>query len=214
MFPSEKTSLPDPPKSLQPPPKDSGKGPLPSYTAATASSSSQPQFQTRFASVSMHMEDRLRFLQFPAETFNLCRQVVKSIWKRGLQEERDYAGSKELKMYGHPWRGSGDEAVDARRLICAILETLHGQGWVLMLSTDISKKNWDKDTLLFRHQVPSPAECDWCCIGFSKTDRIKFIDGMQPAVPYFPPTPHTSSSNGRHANDIHSIARSLHKSNY
>lgn len=79
-------------------------------------------------------------------------------------------------MYGHPWRGWGDEAIDATRLICAILETLHGQGWVLMLNTDISNKNSDKDTLLFRHQVPSPAECDWCCIMFSKMNRIQFVD--------------------------------------
>jgi hypothetical protein len=176
MYPNEKASQQDLPQKTPPPPKDNGKGPLPSYTAATASASSSQAFQTRFASVSMHMEDRLRFLHFPDETFNICRQVVHTAWKRGIQDEREYGGSMEIKLYGHPWRGAGDESVDARRLICAILGALHGQGWVLTLSTDISKKNWDKDTLLFRHQVPSPAECEWCCIGFSKTDRIKFID--------------------------------------
>jgi len=124
----------------------------------------------------MHTEDKLRFLQFPTETINMCRKVIATTWKRGIQEERDYGGSVEVKVFGHPWRGASDEAIGARRLICALLGALHGQGWVLTLCTDISKKNWDKDTLIFRHQVPSPAECDWCCIAFSRMDRIKFID--------------------------------------
>ena len=79
-------------------------------------------------------------------------------------------------MQGNPWTGYAEEAVAARRLICGLLSTLHGQGWVLTLSTDISKKTSDKDTLLFRHQSPAPAPCNWCCIGFSKKDRIKLID--------------------------------------
>ncbi|KAF2648587.1 hypothetical protein K491DRAFT_612495 [Lophiostoma macrostomum CBS 122681] len=172
-WPNEKTAVPDQPNpsSLE---KTSEKDPLPSYTNATAGSSSA--FQTPFASMSMHMEDRIRFMQFPIEVFNICRQAVLSIWKRGIQAQREYGSSKEIKLNGNPWRGSGDEAIDARRLICALLGTLHSQGWVLTLSTDISKKNWDKDTLIFRHQIPGPAPCDWCCIGFSKQDRLKFID--------------------------------------
>lgn len=175
MYPAEKSSIPAHISKDDGAP-ESGKGPLPSYSTATSGPSTA--FQTRFASVSMHMEDRIRFLQFPTPIIDICRQTIAAVWTRGIQAEREYAGSQEIKLYGRPWRGAGDEAVMARRLICALLGTLHGQGWVLTLSTDISKKNWDKDTLLFRHQVPTPAACDWCCIGFSKNDRIKFIDGM------------------------------------
>jgi hypothetical protein len=156
--------------------KNTEKDPLPSYTKATAESSSA--FRTRFASVSLHMEDRIRFMQFPIEVINICRQTIQSTWRRGIQAQREYGGSKEIKLFGNPWRGSGDEAIEARRLICALLGTLHAQGWVMTLSTDISKKNMDKDTLIFRHQIPGPALCDWCCIAFSKQDRLRFIDGM------------------------------------
>lgn len=180
MYPNEKSLLSKTPDGPPIPPKDAGKGPLPDYLTATAGSSTA--FQTRFASLSMHMEDRLRFLCFPQEIVNICRQTIGAVWRRGIQSEREYGGSHEFKVYGNPWRGMGDEAVDARRLICALLGTLHGQGWVMTLSTDISKKNWDKDTLLFRHQVPAPAGCDWCCIGFSRNDRIKFIDGKCPSL--------------------------------
>jgi hypothetical protein len=91
-----------------------------------------------------------------------------------------YGDSYEIKVHGNPWRRSAgsEEAVGARRLIRAMFSTLHASGWVLMLSTDISRKRREKDTLMFRYQDPAPAECDWCCIGFARNDRIKFIDGM------------------------------------
>ncbi|KAF2262908.1 hypothetical protein CC78DRAFT_294841 [Lojkania enalia] len=182
MWPNEKLPISDPTQGpisgsngdKNPIPPNGNKGLLPDYGTATASSSTA--FQTHFASLSMHMEDRLRFLQFPPNIVEICRQTIKTIWMRGIQTERLYAGSQEIKLYGKPWRGHADEAIAARRLICRLLAALHGEGWVLTLSTDISKKNADKDTLLFRHQNPAPAECDWCCIGFSRSDRIRFID--------------------------------------
>lgn len=60
--------------------------------------------------------------------------------------------------------------------MCAVLAALHTLGWVVTLSTDISKNEYDKDTILFRHQEPAPAECDWGCIAFSKKDRLRFLN--------------------------------------
>ncbi|KAF2472852.1 uncharacterized protein BDR25DRAFT_219429 [Lindgomyces ingoldianus] len=161
-------SLPEKPLPVAP-----NVAPLPAYTVGGPSI---PGFQTRFASLSLHMEDRLRFLRFPPDVVNTCRQTIVTTWKRGIQGERVYAGSYEFKTMGHPWRGAGDEAMEARRLVCALLGTLHTMGWVLTLNTDVSKSVRDKDTLLFRHQIPAPAECEWGCVAFSKTDRIRFID--------------------------------------
>jgi len=196
-MPDEKTSLSPLPDS-QPPPDDNGRAPLLSHAATLASSSSQIQSQTRFAALSMHLEDRLRFFNFPPEAFNICRKVIATEWTLGIQDEWDHAGSVEVKLSGVPWcgrlniaaeakkriysmqgaTGPVNEPVEARRLICAILGALHSQGWVLTLSTDLGKGDWAKDVLLFRHQVPSPVEHDWCCIGFPAGDRITFIDGV------------------------------------
>ncbi|KAH7125586.1 hypothetical protein B0J11DRAFT_433796 [Dendryphion nanum] len=124
----------------------------------------------------MHHYDIIRFLHFPTPIVDICRDVIKQTWTRAIKNESEYGGSHEFKLHGFPWGGSGGQTTEARRTICRLLEALHGQGWVLMISTSISKKEMEKDTLLFRHQTPAPAPCDWAAIGFSKNDRIRFID--------------------------------------
>ncbi|PSN70670.1 hypothetical protein BS50DRAFT_570199 [Corynespora cassiicola Philippines] len=148
---------------------------LPQYTAE-ASYSSTPRYQTRFASMSIHQEDEVRFLHFPDAVVNLCRATA-STWHKGMKGEKEYGGSIEFKFHGHPWRGGNEESLEAARLMNGFLRTLHSQGWILALSTDVTKKMYDKDTLLFRHQSPLPAESDWCSIVFSKTDRLRLVDG-------------------------------------
>jgi hypothetical protein len=149
--------------------------PAPAYEAKP-SYSSPPAFQTRFASMSLHTVDDLRFLRFPPQVVDQCRNTVLSVWKRGIQKEGMYGNSQEFKLHGYPWQAQGKDAMEARRLINALLATLHSLGWVLMLNTDVSKNLSDKDTLLFRYQSPAPAPCDWCSISFTRLDRIRLID--------------------------------------
>jgi hypothetical protein len=66
----------------------------------------------------------------------------------------------------------------------SLLSTLHAEGWVLCINTDISKTVTDKDTLLFRYQSPVPAPQEWAAIAFSRIDRLRLID--------FPSPPSTS----------------------
>jgi hypothetical protein len=146
---------------------------LPAYTANASSSSAVP-FQTRFASLSMHMHDRLRFLRFPEPVVDECRNAVVRTWARGIDEERPYGNSHEFKLYGYPWQAIREEAMDACRLVATLLGTLHSLGWVLTLNTNVSINMLEKDTLLFRHQVPSPTPCNWCSIAFSRADRLRF----------------------------------------
>lgn len=126
--------------------------------------------------MSMHATDDLRFLNFPPEVIDQCRNTVTSVWTGGIQREGTYGNSHEFKLSGYPWSAMGSDAMQSRRMIAALLGTLHGLGWVLTLNTDVSKSVNDKDTLLFRYQSPPPAPCDWSCISFSRADRMRLVD--------------------------------------
>ena len=149
--------------------------PAPSYGAAT-SLQQPPSFQTRFASMSMHSSDDLRFLSFPPQVIDQCRNTILGVWRGGIQREGMYGNSQEFKLSGYPWSAMGLDAMEARRLIAALLGTLHSMGWVLSLNTDVSKSPSDKDTLLFRYKSPAPAPCDWSIISFSRSDKIRLVD--------------------------------------
>jgi len=124
----------------------------------------------------MHMTDRIRLMNFPDPMIALIRSAINSCWPGGIQQESDYAGSREFKLRGNPWRGMGGDGIHARRLMRVLLQALADAGWMLTLSTDISKKALDLDTLLFRLQAPPPPRCAWICIAFSRHDRLRFID--------------------------------------
>ncbi|KAH6642689.1 hypothetical protein C7974DRAFT_351536 [Boeremia exigua] len=141
----------------------------PAYGASTS-------HQARFASVSMHSTDDLRFLHFPPQVIDLCRNAIVTVWKSGISREGMYGSSYEFKLRGYPWAAIGTGAMDTQRLVCAVLGTLHSVGWVMTLNTDVSTAAADKDTLLFRYQSPTPAPCDWFSIGFSRSDRIRMVD--------------------------------------
>ncbi|KAF2107333.1 hypothetical protein BDV96DRAFT_589571 [Lophiotrema nucula] len=47
---------------------------------------------------------------------------------------------------------------------------------MLMTSTDVSKAQWDSDTLIFRYQSPAPLAMEWLSLAFSANNRLRFID--------------------------------------
>lgn len=139
-------------------------------------------FSTHFASVSLHMSDRIRLLGLPIAQRDALRASIQRTWPRGIQDEREYHGSHEFKLNGYPWAPSGEDALHARRLTGGILATLHEAGWILYITTDISRNPGDKDNLFFRHQDPAPAPREWFAITFSKGDRVRLIDAPQSIV--------------------------------
>ncbi|KAK5084432.1 hypothetical protein LTR05_005508 [Lithohypha guttulata] len=144
-----------------------------------ASTPPAPTFQSKFASLSLHQHDRIRLLQFPDSAANTVRQAIQKSWPQGIQDQRHIHNSLELKLKGLPWLGPGSDAMHARRLMRTIFEDLFDAGWVLSLSTDVSKRNRDKDTLIFRQQIPPAKPRDWICVAFSKKDRLRVMDAPE-----------------------------------
>ena len=123
--------------------------------------------------------------------------AILASWPFGIQREREYGSSFEFKLkgkevhlssrlrlthsltfarLGNPWSGQGSEAIPSRVLMMAILRALYNIGHVIYLSTDLSRKQFDKDSIFFRwHSVPPPP-CTWFAISFNMGGTIRVIE--------------------------------------
>jgi hypothetical protein len=144
-----------------------------------------PRYPTHFASLSLHMNDRLRALQFPDEIIRDMRGVILNSWRLGIQGERIYAGSHEFKLRGNPWLGQSADARNSSVLMREILAFLFANGWSLEASVDISRKQTDKDMLVFRKHEILPPRGLWAAISFNNSDLMRFNgpEGQEEVVP-------------------------------
>lgn len=168
----------------QQPAQEKSNGAPPAYSSSSASASasaSASPFKTTFASVSLHMSDRIRFVQFPKEDLAVIRNTIQTHWYKGIQAERPYGPSYEFKLRGIPWSGSGtgSDAVPAIILMREVFASLYAMGWIMTSSTDISRKKFDKDTLIFRKQPVPPPAANWIAISFKTGDKLRFLGAPQ-----------------------------------
>lgn len=76
--------------------------------------------------------------------------------------------------------GYGHEAIPCRRLIIHLFHSLASVGWHIHVSADLSKKEYDKDTLFFR--AGPPVQRYYCSVSFNQSDKIRMIDSPNQAV--------------------------------
>ncbi|KAF5249648.1 hypothetical protein FANTH_4956 [Fusarium anthophilum] len=146
----------------------------PSFQETMASS--PPIFQTQFACMTFNMFDRIRFINFTEAEVSAIKEVVAARWSPGLSHVQPYGESMEFRLRGRPWLHRGDGNDDSRRLMLRILEKLFDMGWVLQGAMEITLKSESKDSLIFRKQDPIPPPCDWICISFDNSDKLKIVD--------------------------------------
>ena len=60
------------------------------------------------------------------------------------------ASAYEFKLYGNPWRTSGEEAVQARILMTKLLRCLLANGLAVICALDVLRNENDKGTLCSR----------------------------------------------------------------
>ncbi|KIV97911.1 hypothetical protein PV10_01611 [Exophiala mesophila] len=145
-----------------------------------------PPFSTSFASVSLHRTDRIRLLQFPLDEIEGVRTVIQRFWPKGIQDERIVNNSHEFKLNGNPWTGnSSSEKTPSRIVMREILAQLFSRGWILMVSTNISKNEYDQDTMFFRKQLTPPPPSEWIAISFNRKDRLRLIGAPQEVIAGF-----------------------------
>jgi len=157
----------------------------PGFYPTQSYSTQAPGFMApTYACITLNMTDRLRLLQFPPDVINVVRDGLKGSWQRGIQDERIYAGAHEFKLRGNPWMAQGSEAAPARVMLTAVISCLYHQGWSLIGSTDVSKKNNDKDSLFFRHNSAIPPQpSTFFSISFNEDDKLRLINAPPDVTP-------------------------------
>jgi len=76
--------------------------------------------------------------------------------------------------------GSGSEAIPCRRLIIHILHALAAIGWHIHMSADLTKKQYDKDSLFFKSGPP--LQRYFFSITFNESDKVRIIDSPSETV--------------------------------
>ncbi|WVF71611.1 hypothetical protein IAT40_006419 [Kwoniella sp. CBS 6097] len=186
---SEKNNGPPPPSYGEHQHSQTPLAPAPVAAAASArpsTSSNQHQYQAGgstepppafphlFACLHLGRSDRVRLIGLPQSAVPVVEEAIRRVWMAGVQRSGAYVMGWEWKLSGNPWYGQGAEAVYARRLICHILHALSTIGWDLHMSCDLSKKGYDKDTLIL-HSV-QPHQKYYFAISFNESDKIRIID--------------------------------------
>jgi hypothetical protein len=107
--------------------------PPPSFAAPSPAGPSAPLFRTSFASITLKLGDRIRFIHFPEPDVAALRGVIHTAWPKGIQKIAPYGDSEEFKLNGWPWNRAGTTPGydHSRRLLIKILEALHDRGWVI-----------------------------------------------------------------------------------
>lgn len=126
-------------------------------------------------SISLNKSDRIRLIGLPIDVINEMRTAIGNSWGQ-IQKESDYYSTYEFKLKGNPWYGQGDDAVASRRLLTAILRTMAHYGWNLLQAADVSKSEFDKDTLFFEKGNPDP-DAELFAMSFNMNDRLRLIEG-------------------------------------
>ena len=81
----------------------------------------------------MHKTDRIRVIGENDAIVALVRDIISQVWLKGIQEEKSVHHSYEFKLKGNPWSDSGEESVDARRLVNTMFHVFRKNGWNYLL---------------------------------------------------------------------------------
>lgn len=112
----------------------------------------------RYSGLSLNHGDMLRLLDVPGvehdrTLIDALTATIEKSWPRGIKAQKDYGGSHQWKLNGWPWKASGTDTVDARRLVSFILQTVWIEGFELMPGVDCSGKLGDSSLIVFRRKT-------------------------------------------------------------
>ncbi|KAK3845225.1 MAG: hypothetical protein J3R72DRAFT_521203 [Linnemannia gamsii] len=149
-----------------------------------------PHYQQspQFCCITLNESDKIRLIGGHPELVSHLRAGINRSWPGKISAEQNYYGAHEFKMHGSPWLAYGSEHVPARRLALEVVRVMVKQGWNLVQSVDVSRKEMDKDSMFFETVDPNSVtgldlqNLDMFCISFGSSNKVKVIDGSQDVV--------------------------------
>ena len=143
----------------------------------------QGQFPPSGFVLSLNSTDRIRMIAAPPEVTQCVRDTIVSFWKKGIQKEQAYYGSWDFKLKGTPWWANGTEAVQSRLLITKIVEALLAKGWIAQIGIEMTRKDQDKNVLMFQRSTVPPAPV--LCLDLNENDKLRLINAPQNVIDTF-----------------------------
>ncbi|PAA83367.1 hypothetical protein BOX15_Mlig011687g1, partial [Macrostomum lignano] len=140
--------------------------------------------------LSLNRRDRLRLMGTSEQSevedkdcnqlMDVIRECVLNYWPKGLRQERDWYGARELHLTGSPWWTEGSDSVHSRLLITLLLQRLRQIGWRVVETVDVCRRLSDKSILLFERSPPRSTL--HCCISLNGTSLLRFINAPEDVV--------------------------------
>lgn len=102
--------------------------------------------------LSMTDGDKIRVIRGDDQVLRVVKNVVKERWPYGIQKEREFFGSYEIQLTGHPWLslpGHSNEPLAARVMLIEMLRAFHAHKWKVIVSADVSGRYQTPANLLY-----------------------------------------------------------------
>ena len=142
--------------------------------------------ETSVICLSLNSSDKIRVLS-PENLYEVIKNSINKAWLKGIQRERMFGISYEIKLYGNPWTDWSRDSSDSYNipiLILEIMENLFKNGWLFIGAIDSGKRGSSLNALYFRHAPDQITKSDmentsFFALSLNKSDRIRLHKSSQ-----------------------------------
>ncbi|RNA03332.1 hypothetical protein BpHYR1_033351 [Brachionus plicatilis] len=136
--------------------------------------------------LSLNSSDKIRILG-PDNLHEVIKNCVLNAWPKGIQRERMFALSYEIKLNGNPWTDWSRDSSDAYNipiLVLEIMRNLFYNGWLFVAAIDSGKRQSSLNALYFRYAPDQITKMDmentrFFSLTLNKSDRIRLHQSDQ-----------------------------------
>lgn len=124
-----------------------------------------------YFSIQMGYTDRFRLILAPENVVQATQEVLSQTWR--IEDAHRVPGFVEFKLVGRPWYTVGEENLEVKYFISALLQKFYSLGWHLKASSDLQRSGSDTNVLIFHNEAPINTSV--ICLSLNSTDKIRVL---------------------------------------